>query len=29
MYATINQSKRFSKRGLDGEINDQSPEIEK
>lgn len=28
MYATIDQSKRFSKRGLDGEINDQSPEIE-
>jgi hypothetical protein len=27
--ATIDQSKRFSKRGLDGEINDQSPEIEK
>ncbi|WP_353285678.1 hypothetical protein [Wolbachia endosymbiont (group A) of Gastracanthus pulcherrimus] len=29
MYATINKSKRFSKRSLDGEINDQSPEIEK
>uniref|UniRef100_A0A3B0JCT0 Uncharacterized protein n=1 Tax=Wolbachia endosymbiont of Aleurodicus dispersus TaxID=1288877 RepID=A0A3B0JCT0_9RICK len=28
MYATIDQSKRFSKRGLDGKINDQSPEIE-
>ncbi|MHC3931443.1 UNVERIFIED_CONTAM: hypothetical protein LBW92_03075 [Wolbachia endosymbiont of Nasonia longicornis] len=29
MYATIDQSKKFSKRGLDGEINDQSPEMEK
>ncbi|WP_265032633.1 hypothetical protein [Wolbachia endosymbiont (group A) of Sicus ferrugineus] len=29
MYAAIDQSKKFSKRGLDGEINDQSPKIEK
>lgn len=29
MYATIDKNKKFSKRGLDGEINDQSPEMEK
>ncbi|UPA55358.1 hypothetical protein MWH06_01540 [Wolbachia pipientis] len=29
MYATIDKSKKFLKRGLDGEINDQSPEMEK